>query len=76
MKIKKYYNTTKEELEAKKYNIFVPICVGNKFFLDDVTPTKNISNYIDWALNHTKEKIIILTYYLLMLCCQINVELK
>ena len=60
MEIKRYFNTTKEELREKKHNIFVPICVGNKFFLNDVTPTEAIFNYINWALDYTKEKIIIL----------------
>lgn len=60
MNIEKIFNITKKDIEAKKLNIFVPICVGNKFFLDGVTPTETISNYINWALQHTKEKIIIL----------------
>jgi len=59
MRIEKTSNV-KEGAKAKKYNIFVPICVGNKFFLNDATPTETISNYINWALKHTKEKIIVL----------------
>jgi len=60
MDVEKTFNITKEDIEAKKFNIFLPICVGSKFFLNDITPTEIISDYIKWALQHTKEKIIIL----------------
>jgi len=60
MKIEKIFAATEEDIEAKKFNILVPICIGNRFFLEGVTPTDNIKEYINWSLNHTKEKIIIL----------------
>ena len=60
MEVKKYFNTTKEEIESKKFNIFIPICLGNKFFLDKSSLTKNVSGYINWALKHTKKKVLIL----------------
>lgn len=60
MEIGRTFNTTKEEIENKNFNIFVPICVGNKFFLDNITPTKTIYKYIEWALERTKEKVLVL----------------
>ncbi|MDD5341112.1 MAG: tRNA-dependent cyclodipeptide synthase [Patescibacteria group bacterium] len=55
MKIGRCLNTTKEEIEAKKFNIFIGISLGNKYFTRE-----NIKGYIDWALANTKEKVAIL----------------
>jgi tRNA-dependent cyclodipeptide synthase len=60
MEIKKTFNTTIKEIESKKFNILLPICVGNRFFLDNTSPTENISKYLEWALKNTKDKILIL----------------
>lgn len=60
MKIGKTFGITKEEIKEKKFNILIPICLGNRFFLNDVDPTDNTSTYIDWALKYTKERILIL----------------
>ena len=49
MEIEKIFNTTIKNIESKKFNILIPICVGNRFFLDNTAPTKNISEYINWA---------------------------
>lgn len=38
----------------------VPICVWNKFFLNDTEPTQNIVDYIKRALEKTKEKVIVI----------------
>ena len=60
MKIKKTFSSTTKEIKSKKFNILIPICVGNRFFLDNTTPTKNISEYVKWAVKNTKGKILIL----------------
>ena len=58
MEIKRLFNISEEDIS--KNNIMVPICVGNKFFLNDTRPTQNIVNYIQWALEKTKEKVIVI----------------
>ena len=61
MKIREYFNTTKEEVESKKYNIFIAICLGNKFFLNGTEINKkNLREYLNWSLEHTKDKVLIL----------------
>jgi len=60
MKIGKAHSISKADIEKKKFNILVPICVGNRFFLDGTTPTENINKYINWSLGHTKEKVLII----------------
>jgi len=60
MKIREYFNTTKENVEAKKYNIFIPICLGNKFFTYKNVLTGNVREYSNWALENTKDKILFL----------------
>ena len=55
MKITSCLNTTKQEITAKKFNIFIGISLGNKYFTQ-----KNIKDYILWALENTKEKVAIL----------------
>ena len=61
MEIKKTFNTTIKEIESKKFNILLPICVGNRFFLDNTSPPENISKYLEWALKNIdfKAKYII-----------------
>lgn len=60
MIIEKIFNSSIEDINKKHFNILIPICVGNKFFLNGVEPTENISKYITWALKNTKNKILIL----------------
>jgi tRNA-dependent cyclodipeptide synthase len=60
MEVKEVFNTTREAIEAKSYNILVPICLGNKFFTKNLEATDNIRKYVKWALEHTKEKVLIL----------------
>lgn len=54
MRIVKYLNTTKEEVESKKFNIWIGISLGNKYFTRE-----NIKEYIKWSLNFTKEDILV-----------------
>ena len=60
MLIKKIFNTSLKDIEEKRFNILIPICVGNKFFLNGVDPTENVLKYINWALNNTKDRVLIL----------------
>ncbi len=61
MEIQKIFNTTKEEIESKKFNIFIAVCLGNKFFLNKNSINKeNIKKYLDLAFGNTKEKVIFL----------------
>jgi len=53
MKIQKTLNTTKEEIESKKFNIFIGISLGNKWFTKE-----NLREYLNWALEHTKDKVL------------------
>jgi len=55
MEIKTYLNTTKEEVESKSFNIWIGISLGNKYFTKE-----NIKKYILWALENTKEDVVIL----------------
>lgn len=58
MEIKKYFNLSEEQFKRKDKNIFIPICLGNKFFFNKNVPSENIKKYLDWALEHTKEKVL------------------
>ena len=55
MIIKNYLGTTKEEVDSKKFNICIGVSLGNKRFTKE-----NIKKYIIWALDKTKEDILIL----------------
>ncbi|MCF7820542.1 MAG: class I SAM-dependent methyltransferase [Candidatus Pacebacteria bacterium] len=59
MIIKQYFNITEEEIKLKSRNIFVPICLGNKFFVVNNQVTDNLAEYIKWALDHTKERVLV-----------------
>lgn len=54
MRIKQYLGTDKEEVENKKFNIWIGISLGNKYFSKE-----NIKKYILWAIENTKEDILI-----------------
>jgi tRNA-dependent cyclodipeptide synthase len=55
MEIKKYLGATKEDIDSKKFNIWIGISLGNKYFTKE-----NIKKYIFWALEHTKEDVLIM----------------
>lgn len=55
MMIKTYLNCTKQEIQSKKFNIFVGISLGNKYFTKE-----NIKKYILWALENTKDDVLVL----------------
>ncbi|MCK4552604.1 tRNA-dependent cyclodipeptide synthase [Candidatus Pacearchaeota archaeon] len=52
MKIKVIRGSTEKEVKSKKFNIYVGISLGNKWFTKD-----NIREYLQWALKHTKNKV-------------------
>lgn len=54
MIIKKYLNTSREEIASKKFNIIIGISLGNKYFTKE-----NIKKYILWALENTKEDVLV-----------------
>jgi len=55
MRIESYLNCSQQLIEAKKYNIFIWISLGNKYFSKE-----NIEKYILWALDNTKTNVVIL----------------
>lgn len=55
MRIVKYLNTNEEEVKLKRYNIFIGISLGNKYFSKE-----HIRKYIFWALENTKESVLVL----------------
>ncbi len=68
MEIRKIVGATKGEIETKKFNIFIPISLGNKWFTE-----KNIEKYLIWALEKSKDKVLVVIADKLH---QINVEVK
>jgi len=61
MEIKEIFNTTKREIESKKFNIFIAICLKNKFFLNgNSINEENLKFYLNLALKNTKEKVLFL----------------
>src|SRR3989344_60771 len=55
MKIVKCLGATKEEVESGKFDIWVGISLGNKYFTKE-----NVKKYILWALENTKEDVLVL----------------
>jgi tRNA-dependent cyclodipeptide synthase len=55
MIIKSFLNCTKKDVKSKKFNIFVGISLGNKYFSKE-----NIKKYILWALGNTKDDVLVL----------------
>src|SRR3989344_457222 len=55
MRIATYLNTTESDLQSRKFNIFIGISLGNKYF-----SSENIQDYLLWALENTKGKVAIL----------------
>ena len=56
MKILNYFNTTKEEVEAKKFNIIIGISLGNKYFSNK----ENVKEFILWALENSVNDVVVL----------------
>ncbi|MBU0649120.1 tRNA-dependent cyclodipeptide synthase [Patescibacteria group bacterium] len=55
MIIKKILGATEDEVRNKKFNIFLGISLGNKYF------TKfRIKKYLEWALENTKDSVLVL----------------
>ena len=55
MIINSFLNCTELDIQLKKFNIFVGISLGNKYFSKE-----NIKKYILWALENTKESVLVL----------------
>lgn len=55
VRVESYLQTTQSETEAKKYNIYIGISLGNRYFTK-----QHVRAYIYWALAHTKEDVAIL----------------
>lgn len=55
VEIRRYINTSKEDLESKDRNIFIGVSLGNKFFSKD-----NLREYILWSLANTKDDVLVL----------------
>jgi tRNA-dependent cyclodipeptide synthase len=55
MRIASLLNISKSELSSKKFNIFIGISLGNKYFSKE-----RIKEYIVWALKNTKERVAVL----------------
>lgn len=51
----KIFNANKKEIEDKKYNVFIGISMGIKPMNKELA-----KKYINWALKHTRNKVIIL----------------
>ncbi len=56
MIITKYLNTEKETVENKKFNVFIGMSLGNKYFTDE----NNIRSFMAWALEYSKNQVVIL----------------
>lgn len=44
---------TKEEVLSKKFNIYIGVSLGNRWFQNK----QNLKEYIQWGLTHTKERL-------------------
>ncbi|MFA5872225.1 MAG: tRNA-dependent cyclodipeptide synthase [Parcubacteria group bacterium] len=60
--------STKEELEAKRYNIGVGVSLGNKWF----TP-ENVLELTKWSLKYTRESVVV---YIADTLHAINIEVR
>lgn len=54
MRVAEYLNITPEEVSNKKHNIWIGVSLGNAYFTKE-----HIKAYIKWALENTKEKVLI-----------------
>ncbi len=55
MQLGRFWFCTYEEISLKKFNIFIGISLGNKFFNKE-----NLKSYLEWAVQTTKDKVLIL----------------
>lgn len=55
MRVVNFLNIKEADLLAKKFNIFIGISLGNKYF-----SRENIKDSLLWALDNTKEKVAVL----------------
>ncbi len=55
MRIGRYLNTDEREIHSKKFNIFIGISFGNRYFTKE-----NIKKYILWSLENTKDDVLVL----------------
>ena len=56
MRITNCLNTTIEDVKAKKFNIFIGISLGNKYFVNKY----NTREFISWALENSKHDVVVL----------------
>ena len=54
MKIEQCINATPKDIADKKFNYWIGTSLGNKYFSKE-----NIQKYIEWALSHTKENVLV-----------------
>ncbi len=54
MRIVSYLNIPEEEIKNRQHNIWIGISLGNKYFTKG-----NIEGYISWAIDNTKESVLI-----------------
>ncbi len=52
--LKKYLNTTADEVNRRTFNIWMGLSLGNKYFTRE-----HIREYLLWSLAHTKERVLI-----------------
>ena len=55
MEIKQVFNSTRKEVTAKKFNIFIAISLGNKWFTKE-----SIRKYLNLCLKFSKSKVVFL----------------
>ena len=53
MRIEKYLGSSKQEVEAKKFDIWFGVSLGNKYFTKE-----NIKKYLVWCLENTKSELL------------------
>ena len=56
MRISNYFNTTKEEVKTKRFNIWVGVSLGNKYFSNK----ENTKAFISWALENSTNDVVVL----------------
>jgi hypothetical protein len=59
MQVREYLNSN-NDIALRENNIFIPICLGNKFFSEKGVLNQNVNDYLDWAIANTKEKVLFL----------------
>jgi tRNA-dependent cyclodipeptide synthase len=54
MRITGYLNCTNEDIEARKFNIFIGISLGNRYFSKE-----HLREYMHWAVDRTKDDVLL-----------------